>query len=179
MKTLVTVASRHGATGEIGEVIAETLRDAGLAVQTRLPEGVDSLADYDAVVLGSAVYAGRWLTEARRFAERHHAELKARPLWLFSSGPIGEPLAPTEESPDGRHFARELAARAHRTFAGRIDPGSLGWVERTITRMVKAPDGDFRDWEAVRTWADEIAAALGRMDQAPLATSTAAQGDAP
>jgi hypothetical protein len=45
--------------------------------------------------------------------------------------------------------------------------------------MVKAPDGDFRDWEAVRTWADEIAAALGRMDEAPLAASTAAQGDAP
>jgi menaquinone-dependent protoporphyrinogen oxidase len=166
MKTLLTVASRHGSTGEIGEVIAEILRDAGLAVQTRSPESVESLADYDAVVLGSAVYTGRWLEGARRFAERHHEELRARPLWLFSSGPIGEPLAPTEESLDGTRFAHELDARAHRTFAGRVDPESLGWVERTITRMVKAPDGDFRDWEAVRAWADEIAATLTGLEVA-------------
>lgn len=179
MSTLVTVASRHGATGEIGEVIAEILRGAGLAVQTRSPERVDSLADYHAVVLGSAVYAGRWLAEARRFAERHHAELTARPVWLFSSGPIGEPLAPTEESSDATRFARELGARSHRTFAGRVDPKALGWVERTITHMVRAPDGDFRDWEAVRAWADEIAAALRDSEETPLAASTAAPGRAP
>ena len=167
MKTLVTVASKHGATGEIGEAIAGVLRDAGLAVQTQSPENVTSLDDYDAVVLGSAVYAGRWVESARRFAERHHAGLRARPVWLFSSGPIGEPLAPLEESADGLRLARDLDARGHRTFAGRIDPDALGWVERTITRMVKAPDGDFRDWEAIRTWADEIAASLTRYEVAP------------
>ncbi len=166
MKALITVASRHGATGEIGEVIAEILRDAGITVETRAPENVDSLAGYDAVVLGSAVYAGRWLEGARRFAERHHAELRTQPLWLFSSGPIGQPLAPTEESVDVSRLARELGAQAHRTFAGRIDPAALGWVERTITRMVKSPDGDFRDWEAVRSWADEIAAALASVEVA-------------
>ena len=164
MKILVTVASRHGATGEIGEVIASVLRDAGLAVQARSPSDVTSLDDYDAVVLGSAVYAGRWMEDARRFAQRHHEQLSARRVWLFSSGPIGEPLAPTEESADAIKLARDLAAREHRTFAGRIDPDALGWVERTITRMVKAPDGDFRDWEAVRSWADDIARALARTE---------------
>lgn len=167
MKTLVTVASRHGATGEMGEVIAAILRDAGLAVQARSPDDIPSLDDFDAVVLGSAVYAGRWVESARHFAQRHHAELRARPVWLFSSGPIGEPLAPAEESVDGVRLARELAARDHRTFAGRIDPDGLSWVERTITRMVKAPDGDFRDWEAIRAWADDIASALTRMEVAP------------
>lgn len=167
MKTLVTVASRHGATGEIGEVIAGILRDAGLAVQSRPPAEVTSLDDFDAVILGSGVYAGRWIDDARRFAQRHHAELQAKPVWLFSSGPIGEPLAPTEESADGVRIAREVSARDHRTFAGRIDPDGLSWVERTITRMVKAPDGDFRDWEAVRAWADEIASALTGMEVAP------------
>ncbi|HET8776215.1 MAG TPA: flavodoxin domain-containing protein [Candidatus Limnocylindria bacterium] len=167
MKTLVTVASKHGATGEMGEVIAGILRDAGLAVQSRSPADVTSLDDVDAVVLGSGVYAGRWIDDARRFAQRHHAELRARPVWLFSSGPIGEPLAPAEESADGLRIARELSARDHRTFAGRIDPDALSWVERTITRMVKAPDGDFRDWEAVRAWADEIASALTGMEVAP------------
>jgi menaquinone-dependent protoporphyrinogen oxidase len=164
MKILVTVASRHGATGEIGEVIAGVLRDAGLAVQTRPPSDVTSLDDFDAVVLGSAVYAGRWMEEARRFAQRHHEPLRGRPVWLFSSGPIGVPLAPAEESADALKLVGELTARGHQTFAGRIDPSALGWVERTITRMVKAPDGDFRDWEAVRSWADDIARALARTE---------------
>jgi menaquinone-dependent protoporphyrinogen oxidase len=164
MKILVSVASRHGATGEIGEVIAGVLRDAGLAVQTRSPSDVTSLDDFDAVVLGSAVYAGRWMEAARRFAQRHHEQLRARPVWLFSSGPIGVPLAPTEESTDALKLVADLAARDHRTFAGRIDPDALGWVERTITRMVKAPDGDFRDWEDVRSWADDIARSLARTE---------------
>jgi menaquinone-dependent protoporphyrinogen oxidase len=167
MKTLVTVASKHGATGEIGEVIAGVLRDAGLAVQTRPPDDVASVDDFDAVILGSAVYAGRWVESARRFSERHHAQLRGKPVWLFSSGPIGEPLAPLEESADGMRLARDLGARDHRTFAGRIDPDALSWVERTITRMVKAPDGDFRDWEAVRAWADEIATSLTPTEVAP------------
>jgi menaquinone-dependent protoporphyrinogen oxidase len=64
-------------------------------------------------------------------------------------------------------MARDLGARDHRTFAGRIDPDALSWVERTITRMVKAPDGDFRDWEAVRAWADEIATSLTPTEVAP------------
>ena len=167
MKILVTVASKHGATEEIGETIAGVLRDAGLAVQTRPPDDVVALDDFDAVILGSAVYAGRWVESARRFSERHHAELRIKPVWLFSSGPIGEPLAPLEESADGVRLARDLDARDHTTFAGRIDPDALGWVERTITRMVKAPDGDFRDWEAIRAWGDEIASSLTRMEVAP------------
>jgi menaquinone-dependent protoporphyrinogen oxidase len=161
MRILVTVASKHGATAEIGATLAAVLRDAGHEVELAAPETIASLEGFGAVVLGSAVYAGRWMEGARRFAERHHAALRARPVWLFSSGPIGAPLAPTEESPDGLHLERELAARAHRTFAGRIDPAGLGWVERTITGMVHAPDGDFRDWEAIRGWGAEIVAAVG------------------
>ena len=64
MNVLVTVASKHGATAQIGEVIADTLRNAGLPVATRQPEEVTSVDEYDAVVFGSAVYAGRWLAQA-------------------------------------------------------------------------------------------------------------------
>lgn len=119
-----------------------------------------SLDGYDAVVLGSAVYTGRWLEASRRFSERHHAALRARPTWLFSSGPIGQPLAPTEEPVDGLRLLAELGARDHRTFAGRINASDLNWVERTVTRMVKAPDGDFRDWDAIRDWGASIAKEL-------------------
>jgi menaquinone-dependent protoporphyrinogen oxidase len=160
MDVLVSAASKHGATREIAEAIAEILIAAGLRVDLLDPDQVESVEPYGAVVLGSGIYAGRWLEPARRLTERQHAELKARPTWLFSSGPIGDPLAPSEEPQDGARLLRELGAREHRVFAGRLNTDDLGWVERTITGMLKAPEGDFRDWEEIRGWAAEIAAAL-------------------
>jgi len=157
MKILVTTASKHGATAEIGDAIAGKLRERDLEVEVHEPGDVTSLTGYDAVVLGSAIYAGRWMDSARRFSERHHATLRRLPVWLFSSGPIGDPLEPAEEPADGHRLLGELEAREHRTFPGRVNSSDLGWVERTITKMVKAPDGDFRDFDAIRTWASEIA----------------------
>lgn len=160
MKLLVTVASKHGATGEIGELIADALRDAGHHVTTQAPETLQALDRYDAIVLGSAVYAGRWMKEARNFADRHASELARRPVWIFSSGPIGDPPLPEGDHPETLAAADRLGARGHRTFAGHLARNRLGLVERTIVGALKAPDGDFRDLDAIRAWADEIVAAL-------------------
>lgn len=157
MKILVTTASKHGATAEIGDAVAGKLRERDLEVEVREPGDVPSLDGYDAVILGSAVYAGRWMDTARRFSERHHQALRRLPVWLFSSGPIGDPLEPAEEPADGHRLLGELEAREHRVFPGRVNSSDLGWVERTITKMVKAPDGDFRDFDAIRLWAAEVA----------------------
>ena len=160
MNILVTVASNHGATGEIGEVLAGVLRDSGLTAETRRPQDVVSLEGYDSVVLGSAIYADRWLEPARAFADRHAAALATCPVWLLSSGPLGDPPMPLGEPAEPTAIATSLAAKGHRSFTGRLDRGRLGLLERTLTRAVRAPDGDFRDWEAVRSWADEIAGEL-------------------
>jgi menaquinone-dependent protoporphyrinogen oxidase len=160
MNVLVTAASKHGATTQIAEVIAESLRGAGLAVHLRSLDEEPDPAQYDAVVLGSAIYAGRWLEPARTFVERHGAILAERPVWLFSSGPIGDPPLPEGDPPETVAMADRLSARGHRTFAGRLDRSGLGPLERAITRALKAPDGDFRDWEEVRAWATEIGLAL-------------------
>lgn len=160
MRVLVTAASKHGSTIEIAESIVATLVDTGHEAEFGRPEEVEGIHTYDAIVIGSAIYVGRWLEPARRFTERFHAELRARPVWLFSSGPIGDPPQPTEEPQDGLRLVGELRAREHRVFAGKLNPNDLGWVERTITGMVKAPNGDFRDWSAIRGWAGEISTAL-------------------
>jgi len=160
MNVLVTVASKHGSTGEIGEIIAGVLRDASLVVDSRPPEGVRDVAPFDAVVLGSAIYAGRWLQPARAFVDRHADALARRPTWIFSSGPIGDPPLPAAESVEAAEIAARLGARDRRTFAGRLDRAQLGFMERAVTRALKAPEGDFRDLDAIRSWADEIAAAL-------------------
>jgi menaquinone-dependent protoporphyrinogen oxidase len=160
MKVLVTVASRHGATDEIGARIAACLRAHGHETVNVVPEDVAELQPYDAVVLGSAVYMGRWLPPAADFADRHMVALRDRPLWLFSSGPLGDPPVPAGDPPEIASLVARLGAREHRTFAGELQEGVLGFKERVIVRMVKAPYGDFRDWAAIDGWADAIADAL-------------------
>jgi menaquinone-dependent protoporphyrinogen oxidase len=157
MNVLVTVASKHGATEEIGAALAGVLGDAGLAVTTSAPDEVSGLDKFDAVVLGSAVYAGRWMGSASQFADRFAADLASREVWLFSSGPIGDPPLPTEEPPATVALVERLGAREHRSFAGRLDRSRIGLMERAVTRALKVPEGDFRDWEAIRAWGNEIA----------------------
>jgi menaquinone-dependent protoporphyrinogen oxidase len=160
MKVLISIASKHGATGEIGDIFAAVLGAAGIEVEARPPQDVVSIDPYDAVILGSAVYAGRWLEPARAMGERLAGELSTRPVWLFSSGPLGDPPMPIAESPDGMALARRLGAREHRVLAGRLERAELGFLERAITKAVRAPDGDFRDWVGIGNWASEIAGLL-------------------
>ena len=107
MKVLVTYATRHGATAGIATRIAETLTASGHDATAEPVEGVTDIAGYQAVVLGGAAYMSRWLTPAVRFARRHHADLATRPVWLFSSGPLGTDQAATLKA---------------RTFASRHGP---------------------------------------------------------
>jgi menaquinone-dependent protoporphyrinogen oxidase len=160
MKVLVTVSSRHGATSEIAQQIGETLVAAGIDADIRPPDAVPSVANYDAVIIGSAVYAGRWLQQARSFIERESANLKTRPVWLFSSGPLGDPPKPDEAPEEVGHLGEATHAIEHRVFAGKADRRSLGFAERAIFAVVKAPDGDFRPWDAVIEWASDIARTL-------------------
>jgi menaquinone-dependent protoporphyrinogen oxidase len=162
MRVLVTAASRHGATAEIATMIGQALADAGLETDVKPLDTLDGVAGYNAVVLGSGVYIGRWLPEAAEFVQRHAVELGARPVWLFSSGPIGSPKPMPEGDPAGIvELAASIRARGHRIFAGRLEKGRLGIGERLVIRAVHAAEGDFRDRAEIRAWARQIATELG------------------
>jgi menaquinone-dependent protoporphyrinogen oxidase len=170
-KVLVTAASRHQATREIAEAIVTGLRRRGVDAEARPIEELtarDALDDYAAVVLGSAVYMGRWLGEARRFTQVHASALCMMPVWLFSSGPLGPPdhLIPAGEPADVRVLMRLSRAVAHRTFPGRLEMNQLHFAERAVARTIHAPEGDCRDWEAIDRFAAEIAQRLLRLHQA-------------
>ncbi|HZR95752.1 MAG TPA: flavodoxin domain-containing protein [Gaiellaceae bacterium] len=152
MTVLVTAASRHGGTAEIAAAIGRVLRERGVVADVVPVEDVDSLAEYDAVVLGSGVYVGRWLESARTFVDRHGNDLAARPVWLFSSGPI-EGKGDVDVEP----IVSTVAPEAHRVFGGRVDRSRLALAERAILRAVRAREGDYRDWRAIRGYAQEIA----------------------
>jgi menaquinone-dependent protoporphyrinogen oxidase len=163
MRILVTVASRHGGTLEMANAIGQALADAGLEVDIKPLRDLEGVAGYKAVVLGSGVYMGRWLPEASAFVEQHSVELRARPIWLFSSGPLGFPDPKPDGDPAGIHeLAGSIHARGHRTFAGRLDRGRLGIGEKLVVSAVRAQEGDFRDWDAVAAWAHGIAGELTR-----------------
>lgn len=157
MRVLVTTATKHGATAGIGHAVATALRASGVAVVELGLDQVDGLDEVDAVVLGSAVYGGHWRREARDFVHDHADELRRLPVWLFSSGPVGDPPVPAEGPADGPEVAEAIGARDHRTFGGKLDRRHLSLGERAVARIVRTRDGDFRDWDEIARWADAIA----------------------
>jgi menaquinone-dependent protoporphyrinogen oxidase len=160
MRILVTAASRHGSTAEIAGRIGDTLATrAGLDVTVRAPHDVEDIAGYDAYVLGSAVYMGHWLDTARDLVQRHHG-WHDHPVWLFSSGPIGDPPKPDEQPVDVGAVVVATHAREHRLFSGVLRRDRLGFAERAMVAALRAPYGDFRDWAAIDAWAQDIADGL-------------------
>jgi menaquinone-dependent protoporphyrinogen oxidase len=162
MKVLVTAATKHGATAEIAAAIGEALRgEHGLDAAVVPPEEVATVDSYDAVVLGSAVYAGHWLAAAKELVDRAGGALAGKPVWLFSSGPVGDPPKPEEDPVDVAEIVAATRAREHRVFAGKLVKRQLGFGERAIVVALRVPEGDFRDWAEIKGWASQIAESLG------------------
>jgi menaquinone-dependent protoporphyrinogen oxidase len=165
MAVLVAAASRHGATDEIAERIGADLAECGLSVEVKKVRDVASVDSYDAVVLGSAVYFGNWMKDARQFLDTHADELSQRTTWLFASGPItGNPPVTDDNNGLSARLAEQLVekahAREHKTFGGKLDINALHRIEKAVAKGVHASEGDHRDWKAVDEWAAGIAKAL-------------------
>lgn len=175
-RVLVAYATHHGATRGIAERITARLHRSGLEADVRRVDEAGDIASYDAFVIGSAVYAFHWVKEANAFVRRQGSLLAAKPLWLFSSGPLA---SDDPEAAKADAVPREIAelmlrlkAREHCVFAGAYDPSArpIGLIER-ITRLMPAardalPVGDFRDWDEIDAWADSIA---GQLVERPIA----------
>ncbi|MFH8727337.1 flavodoxin domain-containing protein [Streptomyces termitum] len=163
-RVLVAYGSKHGATAGIADEIGRALRDDGFDTDVRPAGTVTDVGGYDGVVLGGALYAGRWNGEARRCARRNADQLRHRPVWLFSSGPVDR-SAEQRDIPPVRGVARrmkQLGAREHVTFGGALTADSPDLVARALVRHGKG--GDFRDPARVRAWAHRIGAALEEAD---------------
>jgi menaquinone-dependent protoporphyrinogen oxidase len=165
MNVLVTAASKQGATGEIADAIARTLRKRGLDTTVLAPERVEDVRGYDAFVIGSAVYMGHWLEPATDLVRRSGAEIADRPVWLFSSGPVGDPKRKLVQQmgADPVELAAMLAqtrAREHRMFAGKLVKEHVNRAQRISLSIFRGFAGDFRNWAEIDRWASQIADAL-------------------
>ena len=176
MDILVTAASRQGATFGIAQAIGRSLQAQGLNATVAAPEEIVDVAGYDGFVLGSAIYMGHWLDPATAFVRRFAPTLSERPVWLFSSGPVGETrrrlvqkmTADPVELPELLALTR---ARDHCIFAGKLAGKDLHGPRRLSLRIFRGFEGDWRDWTAIDHWADEIAGSLARRRSETTATA--------
>lgn len=162
MNVLVTAASEQGSTFEIAETIGRVLRERGFDSTVSRPEQVDDVTTYDAVVIGSAIYTGHWLEPANDFARRFAHELTQKPVWLFSSGPVGDPHRKlvqkmTADPLELPSLLAETHAREHRILAGKLVGDHLGRAQRLSLLLFRGMQGDWRDWAEIERYASAIA----------------------
>jgi menaquinone-dependent protoporphyrinogen oxidase len=178
MKVLVAYASKAGSTKGIAEFIGEKLRERGIEAEVQDAGTVRRPEDYDAFVVGSALYMFHWMKEAKQFVLKNRAALVGRPVWLFSSGPVGLQKVDSkgrdvrDVSVSGPKEIEELSEavkpREHRVFFGALHSdmvgGAMGITYRLMRRSKAVresmPDGDYRDWKDVEAWASGIADAI-------------------
>ena len=162
---LVSAASAHGATTEIARAITEALTAQGFAAAMIPPAQVSSIEDFDAVILGSAVYVGHWLDPAKDLVARFRDALAARPVWLFSSGPVGDPSRKLVQSMGTILLTSPASAPLPAPATTGCSPASStrkpsARARRASLLVFRGLRGDFRDWAEIRRWADGIAEQL-------------------
>ncbi len=160
-RILVAYASQHGATAGVADAIGKQLADAGVAVDVRRVQEVSDLSPYRAAVVGSAIHSGKWLPEAMDFVQAHQSELSRMPTAVFLvCGMLGSPTTPYRSQVAGwlapvRALVRPVAEGL---FAGAILYKNYRFFEglgmRIFVATIKAQEGDYRDWPAIRAWAD-------------------------
>lgn len=165
MRVLVSPASKHGGTAQIGRAMASTLRQQGIDVDVTQPEDIVDLSWYSGFILGSGLYLGSWLPAATHFVDEYRDGIRQKPTWLFSSGPLGEATPKEPIDPDKvDHLVELTGAVEHRVFGGRLVTEHLNRTERFIARWVGATDSDHRPWDEIEQWTTSIAAQLGTFD---------------
>jgi menaquinone-dependent protoporphyrinogen oxidase len=162
MRVLVTYATKHESTAEIAAKIGEILTENGLAVDVSEIHQVNDLGSYTVVIVGSAIYFGDWHKAMIGFLRTNEELLIMRDVWIFSSGPTGEKdttelLAEWRFPARLRPLLKRIQPHDAVVFFGNLDPDKLNFIEKGVVKVIKAPIGDYRDWDEIQAWATKIA----------------------
>ena len=164
-RVLVAYASKYGSTGGVADAIAKELCAAGVNTDVTLIKNAGNLAAYQAVVVGTAIYMGKWMPEAMEFVEKNREVLRRVPVAYFQV--CMNLVEPTEKKrAEVRAFmdpvlkaAPEIKPVGMGMFTGAMDYGNVSWPMKMILKSKGSQEGDFRDWNAIRAWAREPLAA--------------------
>jgi menaquinone-dependent protoporphyrinogen oxidase len=158
-RVLIAYASRCGSTAGVADTVGQVLGGTGASVDVRLVADVSDLGRYQAVVVGSAIRMGKWLPEAADFVKKRQDELSRMPCAYFVAC-----LTMKDDTPENRTKVmayldpvRRESAKAQPVsiglFPGAIDFSKLSFGPKTVLKMMGTPEGDYRDWPAVKAWA--------------------------
>ena len=164
-KVLVAYATRAGSTASVAERVAGVLNRSGFVAEAVNVKETRDVGSYDAVVVGSAIRAGKLMPEVLKFLDKNKAALESKPLAAFvvclamkdgdekgraTAGPYLDPL---------RQRVKPLSEGL---FAGAYDPAKVNFALRTVMdKVIKAPPGDFRKWDQVEAWASGLVPLFG------------------
>lgn len=157
-RVLVAYATRFGSTREVASAIVRELNTAGFQAQAAEVSGALVPEDYDAFVIGSPIYGGKWVSAAGIFAAAMADRIGDKPVAFFSVGTL---VLKNAEIGFAEHqsfiddlveFAPTLNVVASSVFAGYFDRANLPWYLRIIDRFAPTPQGDHREWPKIQEW---------------------------
>ncbi len=168
--TLVAYDSKFSSTGKIAETIAMTLCEQGASVDVRLVSKVTSVDAYESVVIGSPIYYGFWLPDAKAFLKKFEDKLAKRRVAVFV---VSNTVREGRDSPESRakvkkyfidptieDFPKILPVEPHGIFGGKMDSRQWSWFEAAVMGMMGLKDNDSRDPNKVKVWAGQISKSL-------------------
>jgi len=160
-KVLVAYASKYGSTGGVADAIGKELCGKDVAADVVLIKHANNISSYQGVIIGSAIYMGKWMSEAVDFVKKNKDTLCKVPVAYFL-------VCMTLSQPTERNRAKvlsymdpilkavpEIKPVGIGTFAGAMDYNNLSWINKKIMKSKGTPEGDFRDWNVIRAWARE------------------------
>jgi len=163
---LIAYASECGSTAEIAQTIGDTLCEEGNTVETKWIKNVKDINNYDAVIIGSPIIYEDWMPEARKFVEKNQDILKNIPIAYFITCMA---LSNKEEAAmqQAIEYSDKLCALVPQLkpvsvghFAGVLDYSKVPFLKRILAKAAmaihKVKEGDYRDWNAIRSWAKSI-----------------------
>jgi menaquinone-dependent protoporphyrinogen oxidase len=162
MRVLIAYGSKRGGTAGLAKMIGKALVSHGIETDVRAAADAGSPDAFDAVIVAGALYMNRWHRHARRFVRRHARSLRARPVWLVSSGPLDDTARTggLPAVPQVAKLGKLIGARGQVTFGGRLAADAQGFP---ASAMAKTKAGDWRDTEQIEQLAAAVAADLARV----------------
>lgn len=164
-RVLVVYGTGTGCTAGIAERIGKVLAERGVAVEIFPAKEAPAPEGFDAVLVGSGVRAGSWHQPAKEWTTRNAGALGGIPVAFFTAClTLAQDVTKSDEVlayTDPLIAETGVQPLSVGLFAGWNEPKRFSFIERTIMKMMKAPEGDFRDWAKVEAWTDEVAPKLG------------------
>lgn len=165
-KILIAYATYYGTTAEVANAVAKTLSEHGYETDVIPAADVHDVTPYSAVVVGSAVQGGKIHNDVLHFLEDYEAALSQVPVAYFVCC-----MTMREDNTDSRYMAEGYLAEVFNKtskikpisigfFGGVLEYKRLNWLARIVVKALRAPEGDYRNWDAIIHWSEEVADAL-------------------